>query len=110
MAGIASTGRLLAAELDPAWAAHGLFVFPPLAGLHSCGRCIGSKPEWYFALETVAAGLRPALCGLGAGVVALRGDQPADRQLGIPGRRRIYRPRVLPALHGFVFHRYACDL
>ena len=37
-------------------------------------------------------------------------DQPPHRQLGIPGQRRLYRPRILPALHDFLLHRHAGGL
>ena len=68
--GLASDRNLLALELD-GQGGHGLSVFSAMVGLRVRGGCAGGDPDGQFDLDSIAKGLRAAICGVFAGMVAL---------------------------------------
>ena len=70
MGGLASDRNLLALELDDE-GGYGLPVFSAMVGLRACRRCAGGDADGQFDLDAIAKGLRPAVCGVFARMVAV---------------------------------------
>ncbi|CAA9481985.1 MAG: hypothetical protein AVDCRST_MAG12-1564, partial [uncultured Rubrobacteraceae bacterium] len=94
----------LAAELGAAGPAHPPPVLPAVARLRALGGRPRAAPQRNLHPRALPAGLRPPLRVLGAGLVAVRGVQRADPQLGVPRGRRVRRACVLLADHPLLLH------
>jgi hypothetical protein len=70
MGGVASHRNLLALELDHE-GRHGLSVFSAMVGVCARRGCAGGDKDWQFDLDSIAKGLRVAVCGFFARMVAV---------------------------------------
>ena len=84
MGGAASDRNLLALELDGE-GVYGLSVFSAMVGLRARRGCARGDTDEQFDLDSIAKGLRAAVCGVFARMVAVRGNQSPDGQLGVLG-------------------------
>lgn len=70
MGGLASDRNLLALELDGE-GGHGLSVFSAMVGVRARRGCAGGDKDGQFDLDSIAKGLRAAVCGFFARMVAV---------------------------------------
>ena len=70
MGGLASHRNLLALELDRE-GRHGLPVFSAMVGVCARRGCAVRDKDWQFDLDAIAKGVRAAVCGFFARMVAV---------------------------------------
>ena len=70
MGGLASDRNLLALELDDE-GGYGLSVFSVMVGVRACRGCARGDADGQFDLDSIAKGLRAAVYGVFAGMVAV---------------------------------------
>src|SRR5207248_7937675 len=91
---------LLAAQLDPPRRADLLSILPALAWLYSCGRRSRLDTRRQFALVAFTKKICAALLFFGTGLVVVRADQSAHRELAISRAGAVQSVRVQSACHG----------
>ena len=90
---------LLAAELGAAWHSDRLAVLSALARIYSFDRRARLDPRPAFVLGAFPKKFCAALLLFGAELVAIRTNQPANWELGVPGTRTVQSAYFQPALH-----------
>ena len=91
---------LLAAQLDAPRRADLFSILPALVRLYSCGRRSRLDTRWQFALVAFTKKICAALLFFGTGLVVVRADQCAYRELAISWAGAVQSVCVQSACHG----------
>ena len=94
---------LLAAQLDAPQRADLLSILPALAWIYSCGRRSRLGTRWQFALVAFTKKICAALLFFGTGLVVIRADQCAYRELAISWAGAVQSTPVQSACHRRIF-------